>query len=160
MNLTLEQTGADVAQMLARLDPRMPIGSTVVLQVQKSKEGVFEKKAAALTDATSKLPGCRIFGFHRHQSVFPTSSSGPVQYLIYEEWDSVQHFTKQWLSKHLRNFQTTVLDLLTAPVDLNFYTTTSGSGRPHVPGPRKQKKSAAARTKAERKKERPQHSKI
>jgi quinol monooxygenase YgiN len=129
MKQSIEQLGADVAQMLDRLDPQSSIGSTVVFQVHKTKEGVFEHNAAALTDATLKLPGCRVFGFHRHQSVFPDAPVDPVQFLIYEEWDTVRHFRTQWNSAHLRQFQIGVFDLLKSPVALDFYTGTSGTGR-------------------------------
>ena len=125
---SIDELRAQVSQMLDRLDPDTPIGSTVVFKVRRQQEGAFERMAAALTDATCPLRGCRIFGFHRHQSVHSDREPDSAQYLIYEEWDSARAFREQWNSEHLRHFQHSVMDLVTAPPDLDFYTGQAVSG--------------------------------
>jgi quinol monooxygenase YgiN len=132
MQQSMEQIGPEVAQMLDRLDPMMPIGSTVKFQVRKSKLGTFESNAAALTDATRTLAGCQTFGFYRHQSAFANAPADRIQYLIFEMWDSVRDFRVQWFSEHLRNFQVSVFDLLAAPVELDFHTCSTGGGRVRI----------------------------
>ena len=106
---------AQVSGWLDTLNQASPIGSTVVFKVRKDKESTFEQNAAALTEATRKLPGRKAFGFHRYMP-FTAQPADAVQHLIYEEWDSVKSFRVQWDSRHLRNFQYSVLDLIAAPL--------------------------------------------
>jgi len=126
---SIEELREKVSRMLDRLDPDVPIGSTVVFKVRKAKEGTFEGQAAALADATQKLPGCKIFDFNRHQSIYSDPVKDPLQFLIYEEWDTVRQFRVQWDSAHLKHFQAGVMDWVTEPPDLDFYNPQTSSGQ-------------------------------
>jgi quinol monooxygenase YgiN len=129
---SIEELREKVSKMLDRLDPDMPIGSTVVFKVRKAKEGPFEGHAAVLADATQKLPGCKIFDFHRHQSIYSDPMQDPMQFLIYEEWDTVKQFRVQWDSGHLKHFQAGVMDWVIEAPDLDFYIGQTASGRLHI----------------------------
>jgi quinol monooxygenase YgiN len=126
-----EQLHAEVEEMLDRLDPETSIGATVVFKIGKAKESMFEASAATVTDASQKLPGCKLFGFHRHVSVLAPSSD-VAQYLIYEEWDTVKHFRAQWNSGHLRHFHGEAMNWVVEPPNLDFYTGRTPSGPLHL----------------------------
>lgn len=118
----IDELRAQVSEMLNTLNPTSPIGSTVVFKVQRAKENTFQQSAAALTAATRRLPGCKLFAFHRYEPIPPeVESPDSLQHLIYEEWDSVEHFRKQWDSDHLKQFQYGVLNLVAAEPQLSFY---------------------------------------
>lgn len=51
-----------------------------------------------------------------------------IEYLIYEDWETVGQFQKQWHSEHLRDFQAQVLDLTLGFPDLRWYYGWSSSG--------------------------------
>src|SRR5262249_38216207 len=118
----IDQIRANVSQMLDGLDPQAPIGATVVFKVDKTKEETFVRNAGALEKATKKLLGCILFVYQKHQPYRgePWETTA-VEYLIYEDWESVELFRTQWNSKHLKDFQYTVLNLFVEPPDLTFY---------------------------------------
>jgi quinol monooxygenase YgiN len=126
---TIDGIRANVSQMLDSLDPQAPIGATVVFKVDKTKEDTFIKNASALAEATRRLPGCNLFVYQKHQPYRgePWATTA-VEYLIYEDWESVEHFRAQWDSEHLKQFQYTVLELLVEPPDLTFYEGWSKNG--------------------------------
>jgi quinol monooxygenase YgiN len=118
----LDQLRAAVTKMLEASDQDAPIGSTVFLTIPKDKEAEFEKRADVLTTATRKLPGCKEFGFHKDIPFQPDPAAAhQALHLIYEDWDSVRHFHKQWDSEHLINFQKAVLPMLIGPPGLKFH---------------------------------------
>jgi quinol monooxygenase YgiN len=118
----IDDLRAQVSRMLASLPPDTPIAATVVFQVEPSQEPTFLHNAQVLTAATRQLPGCQVFGFHRHKSLQPEPAQPrAVEYLIFEEWTSRVLFQVQWDSAHLKHFQYTVGELVVAPPDLNFY---------------------------------------
>jgi quinol monooxygenase YgiN len=90
--------------------------------VNKEAEDTFKHNADELTAATRKLDGCIVFVYSRHQ---PYEGEPPdaesVEYLIYEDWETVKQFKNQWESDHLKTFQNSVFALLTGPPDLTFY---------------------------------------
>lgn len=112
----------NVSQMLDKLDPQSPIGATVVFKVSEKAEDTFVKNVSVLAEATKKLSGCNLFVYQKHQPYQgEPEEPAAVEYLIYEDWESVQLFRVQWESEHLKQFQYTVLDLLVGPPDLTFY---------------------------------------
>lgn len=118
----LDQIRKNVSQMLDTLDPESPISATVVFKVKPDAEDTFKKNGADLTAATRKLDGCNIFTVSKHQPYEgEPPDGGSVEYLIYEDWETVRQFRKQWDSAHLQKFQQSVFDLLTGPPDLTFY---------------------------------------
>lgn len=113
---------AQVAQMLATLDPGTPIAATVVFKVKQAQETTFIKNSDALAQATRRLPGCNVFAYHEQKPWHDGQQQpGVVQYLIYEDWETVEFFRAQWDSAHLEQFQQTVGELVTTLPDLNFY---------------------------------------
>lgn len=118
----LDQLRAAVTKMLNDQDQDAPIGSTVFLTIPQDKEADFEKLAKALTTATRKLPGCVEFGFHRDVPFeSDPAAANQAKHLIYEDWDSVRHFQKQWDSQHLIDFQKSVLPMLIGGPGLKFH---------------------------------------
>jgi haloalkane dehalogenase len=116
----IEAMRVQVAQMLDSLDQQMPIAAIVIFKVTSEREPEFMVEADRLTAATRRLPGCNVFAFHK----LAASSSGgrePVEYLIYEDWETTHLFQAQWHSEHLQNFQSLVGDFVAAPPDLRFY---------------------------------------
>jgi quinol monooxygenase YgiN len=119
---SIDDLRAQVSRMLESLPPETPIAATVVFQVDRTKERTFLHNADVLTEATRQLPGCQVFGFHRHKSIqYEPEHAAAVEYLIFEEWTSRVLFQVQWNSAHLRHFQYSVGNLVVAPPDLNFY---------------------------------------
>jgi hypothetical protein len=51
----------------------------------------------------------------------PGPKSGAIEYMIYEDWETVEQFRRQWDSDHLRQFQDSVFSLLADAPDLTFY---------------------------------------
>ncbi len=131
---TIEQLRAEVTRMLATLDQSSPISAIVLFEVDPRREPEFIGMADALTAATRRLAGCNVFSFHK--TVKPESNR--VEYLIYEDWETVAHFQPQWASTHLQAFQARVGDLIVAPPDLRFYhgwRAASMSETAHAAGP-------------------------
>lgn len=113
---------AQVSRMLDTLDQGIPIASTVVFKVNRAKESTFIKISDVLAEATRKLPGCNVYAYHEHKPWHDgQEQAGTVQYLIYEDWETVELFRTQWNSEHLKQFQHTFLDLVVGLPDLNFY---------------------------------------
>lgn len=118
----IDDLRAQVSRMLDTLDPGTPIAATVVFKVNRAKEAAFIKNSDALAEATRKLPGCNVFAYHEHKPWHDGQQQpGVVQYLIYEDWETVEFFRAQWDSGHLKQFQRTVGDLVVTLPDLNFY---------------------------------------
>src|SRR5436305_1478991 len=126
----LDDNRASVSKMLDDLDPKSPISATVVFKVKKSAEKSFNKNATALAEATLKLPGVNVFQYKQHQPYQGEPGENPeaVEYLIYEDWETVEQFRRQWDSDHLKKFQGSVFDLLVEPPDLTFYKGWRGGG--------------------------------
>jgi quinol monooxygenase YgiN len=125
-----------VTRMLNRLDQDAPISATVVFQVDGAKEGDFARNLEALSNATRRLSGANVFAYGERQPTDPPAhgGSGPVEYVIYEDWETVEQFRKQWDSEHLQKFQAGVGGFLVAPPDLRFYRGWSDAGtRAEVP---------------------------
>src|SRR3954451_3119237 len=114
----IEQLRASVAQMLETLDPSQPIAAIVLFEVDPRKEQEFATMADSLTAATRRLPGCNVFCFHKAHK----AANDRVEYLIYEDWETVRLFQSQWSSVHLSAFQHRVGDVIVATPDLRFYT--------------------------------------
>ncbi len=118
----LAELRAQVSKMLANMDQKTPLAASVVFEVSKDKENAFKKEAADLSLATRSMIGNKLFAYHKHKSIQPDPPSlDHIQYLIYEEWESVSLFRPQWDSDHLKDFQSAVGDLVTAEPELNFY---------------------------------------
>src|ERR1051325_4352359 len=97
---------AEVTRMLDRLDSDSPIAAIVLFQVNRARENSFVKNADALAEGTRKLPGCNVFAYHERQPDQPGGGHGAaVEYLIYEDWETVGQFRAQWDSAHLKKFQ-------------------------------------------------------
>jgi quinol monooxygenase YgiN len=127
---TIEEIRANVNQMLDGLDRKSPISATVVFKVRKDREAEFKRNADALTRATLRLPGVTEFGFKKHR---PFRDEGPedpnaVEYMIFENWQTVEQFRAQWNSEHLHAFQNGVFELLAGPPELTFYEGFPGDG--------------------------------
>jgi quinol monooxygenase YgiN len=118
----IDDLRAQVSRMLDTIDQGAPIAATVVFQVDCAKERVFIRNSDVLAEATRRLPGCNVFAYHEHRPWNDGQRQpGVVQYLIYEDWESVGQFRAQWDSDHLKHFQYNVGDLVVAAPDLNFY---------------------------------------
>jgi len=121
-----------VNQMLNGRNPRSPISATVVFHVKKASEGEFKRNADVLTAATLKLPGVTEFGFKKHLpfNAEPGGPSDTVEYLIFENWETVEQFRAQWNSEHLHAFQNAVFAMLPpdSPPDVTFYEGFPGEG--------------------------------
>jgi quinol monooxygenase YgiN len=118
----IDELRARVSQMLKTFDQEMPIAATVGFTVKKAKEENFIRNSDKLTDGTRRLPGCNLFAYHERRPVENGPPTGnTVEYLIYEDWETVRQFTRQWDSEHLRDFQYKVGDLIAGPPDLRWY---------------------------------------
>lgn len=115
---SIDDIRALVNEMLDRMPPQTPIAATVVFQVIPEKESTFLKDIDELAEETRKLTGCNHFSYHKHRPIPDTTDH---QYLIFEDWESVELFRHQWNSEHLIKFQNLVGGLVSAPPDLNFY---------------------------------------
>ncbi len=114
-----EQLRAQILRLLASLAPGIAIAAIVIFKVARAKERQFLEAADALTRATRRLPGCNVFAFHK--TAQPAAASDPVEYLIYEDWETRELFQVQWTSDHLKRFQDVVGGFVTATPDLRFY---------------------------------------
>lgn len=121
---SLDDVRAEVSRMLDSMDPNATIAATVVFNVKKPSERAFEQSLAELGRATLRMPGVKVFNYHRQRSVELAvfEDKKTTQYLIYEYWESVSLFRAQWNSSHLQNFQKAVLDFLVEFPGLNFYS--------------------------------------
>jgi quinol monooxygenase YgiN len=131
----IDELRAQVSKMLKGLDPEMPIAATVAFMVNKEKEENFIRNSDKLTDGTRRLPGCNVFAYHERRPAegeTPPDSNG-IEYLIYEDWETVRQFEKQWDSEHLREFQYKVGPLIVGPPDLRWYYGWSDSAGGRVP---------------------------
>lgn len=115
----IDQMRAGVLRMLDTLEPGIPLAAIVLFKVDPAKEGRFLEEADTLTRETRRLPGCNVFAFHK--AAQPASGTEPIEYLIYEDWETRELFHTQWTSDHLRNFQYVVGDFVLAAPDLRFY---------------------------------------
>src|SRR3989442_7032222 len=101
--------------MLDSLDPKFPIAATVDFKVDQAKEGTFRGSADLLTEATRKMPGMKVFGYHKRVPIQREQETpNVVEYFIYQEWETVAQFRGQWGFDHLKHFMFTVFDLLVA----------------------------------------------
>lgn len=116
---SIQEVRIQVLQMLETLQPGIPIAAIVLFKVDPSKESRFKQEADALTAATRRLPGCNVFAFHK--ATPPGPAGEPIEYLIYEDWETRELFHTQWTSDHLQHFQSVVGDLVLAAPDLRFY---------------------------------------
>ena len=114
-----QELRAQVLRMLDSLEPGIALAAIVIFKVDPAKEGKFLEEADALTRATRRLPGCNVFAFHK--TAQRTAAAEPVEYLIYEDWETRELFHTQWTSEHLGHFQSVVGDLVVATPDLRFY---------------------------------------
>lgn len=110
---------AGVLRMLDTLEPGIPLAAIVLFKVDRAKEQRFLEEADTLTRETRRLPGCNVFAFHKATQA--ESATEPIEYLIYEDWETRELFHTQWTSDHLRNFQYAVGDFVLAAPDLRFY---------------------------------------
>lgn len=131
----IDELRARVSQMLEGLDQEMPIAATVAFMVNKAKEENFIRNSDKLTDGTRRLPGCNIFAYHERRPVDGETppDDNAVEYLIYEDWETVRQFEKQWDSEHLQDFQYKVGDLILGPPDLRWYYGWSDAAGGRVP---------------------------
>lgn len=119
---TLDVLRDEVNQMLTQADQSSSISATVTFNVRPALEQEFLQNAAKLTAATRKLPGMRAFGFHKHRKFRGEQTApGVVEYLIYEDWNSVASFRPQWNSSHLIDFQNSVFALVSDAPVLTFF---------------------------------------
>jgi quinol monooxygenase YgiN len=117
-----------VLQMLDRLGQDAPIALAVVFHVDPSKEATFRHNAEVLKEATIRMPGVRLWDYHKQIPYQPGPPGKPaVQYLIYEDWDSTAHFRAGWNSDHLKHFQHTVGHLVVDSPHLSFYQGSGGA---------------------------------
>ena len=105
--------------MLDTLEPGIALAAIVIFKVDPAKERQFLDEADALTRATRRLPGCNVFAFHK--AAQQGSAAEPIEYLIYEDWQTRELFHTQWTSDHIKRFQDAVGDLVLAAPDLRFY---------------------------------------
>ncbi|HVF44369.1 MAG TPA: DUF1566 domain-containing protein [Pyrinomonadaceae bacterium] len=129
----IQQIRDSVNKMLDTLDPQSPISATVVFKVKAGEEKTIRKNLETLSKATLKLPGVVVFIYKRHRPFEgePGENPAAVEYLIFEDWETVEQFRAQWNSKHLHKFQDGVFDLLTEPPDVTFYEGYSGAAPGH-----------------------------
>jgi quinol monooxygenase YgiN len=114
----IDELRVQVNKMLDSFDPEIPISATVAFKVNPATENTFMRNAGVLTDATRMLPGCNIFAYHKRRD---GKADGAPEYLIYEDWETVRQFRAQWDSDHLKEFQHTLLPLITELPDLRWY---------------------------------------
>ena len=130
----IDELRARVSQMLKGLDQDMPIAATVAFMVKKEKEENFIRNSDKLTDGTRRLSGCNVFAYHERRPVDgPQWPSDSVEYLIYEDWETVRQFIGQWDSEHLQDFQYKVGPLIVGLPDLRWYYGWSDSAGGGVP---------------------------
>src|SRR6266852_5441417 len=125
----IDELRAQFTRLLDSVPPPTPFAATVVFNVKRTKESTFTTNADVLTAATTPLDGLKIFTYQKQRSVARVQEHAPaVNYIIYEAWESCELFRVQWNSKHLRDFQNTVLDLVVGPPELRFYFGLQGIG--------------------------------
>ena len=129
----IDELRARVSQMLEGLDQEMPIAATVAFTVKTAKEENFVRNSEKLTDGTRKLPGCNVFAYHERRPENGSDYGDSVEYLIYEDWETVRQFTRQWDSDHLKDFQYKVSDLIAAPPELRWYYGWSDTATGRIP---------------------------
>lgn len=82
-----------VLPMLNCLDPSAPISAMTTFKVNGAQAGAFKEQAEALVKASERMPGVKVFVYHRHQPIRrDTEPPGVVEYMLYQEWDSVRAF--------------------------------------------------------------------
>ena len=113
----IDEIRANAAKLLDSLEPGAAISSIVLFPVDAQQEKAFLRHADVLTEATGQLPGCNVFAFHRG-----LAKAQGLEYLIYEDWETLREFRVQWDSRHLLDFQMSVGQFLAGPPDLRFFS--------------------------------------
>ncbi|MGC2696629.1 MAG: DUF1566 domain-containing protein [Candidatus Angelobacter sp.] len=127
---TMNQQREQVSQMLQAMDPNSPIAATTIFRVNRDQQSAFERIAADLVTATLSMQGVEIFDYLSKASLQPRSGSSPaLQYLIYEKWNSVSDYLRQWNSDHFMKFQSAVLDMVNDPPVLTYYRASHSTAR-------------------------------
>ena len=130
----IDNLRAQVSRMLDGLDQEMPIAATVLFNVNRAKEETFVRNNEVLAEATLKLPGVNVYAYHKRRQAEGESRRADPEYFIYEDWESVRQFRRQWDSDHLKKFQYSVLDFIVGPPDLRWYYGWSDApARAHTP---------------------------
>ena len=114
----IDNLRAQVSRMLDGLDQEMPIAATVLFNVNRAKEETFVRNNEVLAEATLKLPGVNVYAYHKRRQAEGESRRADPEYFIYEDWETVRQFRRQWDSDHLKKFQYSVLDFIVGPPDL------------------------------------------
>jgi quinol monooxygenase YgiN len=127
-NAFIDNLRAQVSRMLDGLDQEEPIAATVVFNVSKATEDTFARNNEALAQATLKLPGVNVYAYHERRQTEGEPQGDNPEYLIYEDWETVRQFRKQWDSEHLKKFQFSVGDLIAGPPQLSWYYGWSDAG--------------------------------
>ncbi|PYP83971.1 MAG: hypothetical protein DMG65_23310 [Candidatus Angelobacter sp. Gp1-AA117] len=109
-----------VSRILDGMDPNSPISATTVFKVSNEERDNFERLAGTLVAATMRMSGVSVFDFLTHLSV-QSHSSHLLQYLIFEKWENVSAYRKQWNSDHFKQFQSAVANAVAEPPVLSFY---------------------------------------
>jgi quinol monooxygenase YgiN len=118
---TIDEIRRQVNEMLDQLGDEPPIAATVLFHVKQASVPQFQEMAGVLTEKTRRLDGMEQFLFHKHNCTpWKPDPASAITYLIYERWESVRYFRKQWNSRHLHHFQDNVFPLLAEPPGLDF----------------------------------------
>ncbi len=127
---TMNQQREQVTQMLEAMDPNSPIAATTIFRVNRGQQSAFERISADLVTATLSMQGIEIFDYLSKASLQPRTGSSPaLQYLIYEKWDSVSDYLRQWNSDHFMKFQSSALDMVNDPPVLTCYRASHSTAR-------------------------------
>lgn len=119
---SLDQQRDEVLRMLTGMDSTTSIAATTVYRIRLENLNAFELAVAELARATARAEGLKTFDHLKHRSIRTDNSDAPLQYLIYERWETVSLYISQWNSDHFRKFQTTTLQLAVGGPALDFYT--------------------------------------
>ena len=117
----IDNLRAQVSQMLEGLDQNAPIAAIVLFKVNRAKEETFARNNETLAEATRRLPGVNVYAYHKRRQAPGEPPRPDPEYLIYEDWETVRQFRRQWESEHLKKFQYSVLDFIVGPPDLRWY---------------------------------------
>ena len=109
-----------ISRILDGMDANSSISATTVFKVSNEERDNFERLAGTLVAATTRMSGVSVFDFLAHLSAQPHSSR-LLQYLIYEKWENVSSYRKQWNSDHFKKFQSAVANTVADPPVLSFY---------------------------------------
>lgn len=129
-SVDLEALRSEVSDMLAEQKASTPIAATSAFRVPAGSESAFLRHIDALAEVARDAAGNSVFSFHKRKGA---GSSDTLEYLVYEDWQSVAQFQSHWQSDELASFHDKMTEALAEDPDMQFFYGSDDVGGVPVP---------------------------